>query len=33
MIEKHFRAAAERKKLSKDRRAVEMSMEGRKMSL
>lgn len=33
MLEKHMRAAAERKKNSKPRRAVEMSMEGRKMAL
>jgi len=33
LLEKHMRAAAERKKLSKPRRAVEMSMEGRKMAL
>jgi len=32
-IEKHMRAAAERKKNAKPRRAVEMSMEGRKMAL
>jgi len=32
-IEKHMRAQAERKKNAKPRRAVEMSMEGRKMAL
>jgi len=33
MLDKHMRAAAERKKMAKPRRAVEMSMEGRKMAL
>lgn len=33
LIEKHLRAAQERKKMAKPRRAVEMSMEGRKMTL
>jgi len=33
LLDKHMRAAQERKKLSKPRRAVEMSLEGRKMNL
>ena len=32
-LERHFRAAAERKKNAKDRRAVTMSLEGTKMPL
>lgn len=32
-LDKHMRAMQERKRLAKDRRAVEMSLEGRKMAL
>jgi hypothetical protein len=32
-LDKHMRALQERKRLAKARRAVEMSLEGRKMAL